>query len=303
MINKYKGESALILTTLIWGGTFAIIKTALHSISPMMFLTLRFTTAAILLLPFAYKKLKKMDSYAFKGGLILGFLYFAGFAAQTMGLKYTSATKSGFITGTFIIFTPFFQIIMEKKMPGKGNVMGIALVILGLLFLSSKGIHFFDMFNELGSNFNVGDVLTLICAFFYALYIVYMDIISKKVDYMPLVFMQVAFTAVGAILFGMVFQFTGVDQTSFIINKDVILAVLYTSLLATIITTTLQTKYQKYTTPSKAGIIFSLEPIFAAIVAYFLLSEKISNFGYIGCIFIFCGLLISELMDKNYVKE
>ena len=303
MINKYKGESALILTTLIWGGTFAIIKIALHSISPMMFLTLRFTTAAILLLPFVYKKLKKMDSYAFKGGLILGFLYFAGFAAQTMGLQYTSATKSGFITGTFIIFTPFFQIIMEKKMPGKGNVMGIALVILGLLFLSSKGIHFFDMFNELGSNFNVGDVLTLICAFFYALYIVYMDIISKKVDYMPLVFMQVAFTAVGAILFGMVFQFTGVDQISFIINKDVILAVLYTSLLATIITTTLQTKYQKYTTPSKAGIIFSLEPIFAAIVAYFLLSEKISNFGYIGCIFIFCGLLISELMDKNYVKE
>jgi drug/metabolite transporter (DMT)-like permease len=79
--------------------------------------------------------------------------------------------------------------------------------------------------------------------------------------------------------------------------------VLYTSLLATIITTTLQTKYQKYTTPSKAGIIFSLEPIFAAIVAYFLLSEKISNFGYIGCIFIFCGLLISEMMDKNNVKE
>src|ERR1035437_1319965 len=124
MINKYKGESALILTTLIWGGTFAIIKIALHSISPMMFLTLRFTTAAILLLPFVYKKLKKMDSYAFKGGLILGFLYFAGFAAQTMGLQYTSATKSGFITGTFIIFTPFFQIIMEKKMPGKGNVIG-----------------------------------------------------------------------------------------------------------------------------------------------------------------------------------
>jgi drug/metabolite transporter (DMT)-like permease len=303
MINKYKGESALIITTVIWGATFAIIKTALHSISPMMFLTLRFTTAAIILFPFVFKKLKKLNSYAVKGGLILGFLYFGGFAAQTIGLQYTSATKSGFITGTFIIFTPFFQIIMEKKMPGKGNVIGIALVILGLLFLFSKGTHYFDLFHEFGSNFNIGDVLTFICAFFYALYIVYLDIISKKVDFMPLVFMQVAFTAVGAILFGIVFQLSGVNQTSFIINKDVIIAVLYTSLLATIITTTLQTKYQKYTTPSKAGIIFSLEPIFAAIVAYFLLSEKISNFGYIGCIFIFCGLLISEMMDKNNVKE
>jgi len=303
MVTKYKGESALILTTVIWGGTFAIIKTALHSISPMMFLTLRFTTAAIILLPFVYTKLMKMNSYAVKGGLILGFLYFGGFAAQTIGLNYTSATKSGFITGTFIIFTPFFQILMEKKMPGKGNVIGIGLVILGLLFLFSRGTHFLDLFHELGSNFNIGDIFTFVCAFFYALYIVYLDIISKKVDYMPLVFMQVAFTAVSAILFGLVFQFTGVDQTSFIINKDVILAVVYTSLLATIITTILQTKYQKYTTPSKAGIIFSLEPIFAAIVAYFLLSEKISNFGYIGCIFIFCGLLISEVMDKNNGKE
>jgi drug/metabolite transporter (DMT)-like permease len=244
-----------------------------------------------------------MDSTAVKGGLILGFLYFAGFATQTVGLNYTSATKSGFITGTFIIFTPFFQILMEKKMPGRGNVIGIAVVVVGLLFLSTKGIHFFDIFQDLGSNFNIGDFLTLICAFFYSLYIVYLDIISKKVDYMPLVFMQVAFTAVGAILFVLIFQFAGVDQTSFIINKDVILAVLYTAILATVITTTLQTKFQKYTTPSKAGIIFSLEPIFAATVAYFLLSEKISNFGYIGCIFIFCGLLISELMDKNYVKE
>jgi drug/metabolite transporter (DMT)-like permease len=81
------------------------------------------------------------------------------------------------------------------------------------------------------------------------------------------------------------------------LNKDVIFAVIYTSLLATILTTTLQTKFQKYTTPAKAGIIFSFEPIFASVVAFFLLSEKISNFGFIGCIFIFCGLLISEVVD------
>jgi drug/metabolite transporter (DMT)-like permease len=83
----------------------------------------------------------------------------------------------------------------------------------------------------------------------------------------------------------------------------VIFAVIYTSLLATILTTTLQTKFQKYTTPAKAGIIFSLEPIFAFVVAFFLLSEKITNLGFIGCIFIFCGLLISEVMDKNNGKE
>jgi drug/metabolite transporter (DMT)-like permease len=123
MINKYKGESALIITTVIWGATFAIIKTALHSISPMMFLTLRFTTAAIILFPFVFKKLKKMNSYAVKGGLILGFLYFGGFAAQTIGLKYTSATKSGFITGTFIILLHSYRSLWKRKCREKGMLL------------------------------------------------------------------------------------------------------------------------------------------------------------------------------------
>lgn len=297
MLKKYTGESALLFTTLIWGGTFAIIKTALGSISPMMFLTLRFSLAAIIFLPFVFVRLKKLDVESIRGGLILGLLYFGGFATQTLGLNYTSATKSAFITGTFVIFTPIFQIIIEKKLPGKGNIIGIILVAGGLLFLSSRGTHFLDVIHQLGTNFNVGDYLTLLCAVFYSLYIVYLDIVSKKIDNLSLVFMQISVTAVGAITGAILFQVSGIEICRFIINKDVIIAVIYTSILATILTTTLQTKFQKYTTPSKAGIIFSFEPIFASVVAFFLLSEKISNFGLIGCIFIFCGLLISEIID------
>jgi drug/metabolite transporter (DMT)-like permease len=297
MLKKYTGESALLFTTVIWGGTFAIIKTALGSISPMMFLSFRFTIAAILFIPFVFGRLKRLDSSSIKGGLILGLLYFGGFAAQTLGLNYTSATKSAFITGTFVIFTPIFQIIIERRPPSKGNIMGIILVAGGLIFLSSRGTHLLDIIHELGTNFNTGDYLTLICAIFYSLYIVYLDIVSKKIDNLSLVFMQIAVTAIGAITGTIIFQASGIEISRFILNKDVIFAVIYTSLLATILTTTLQTKFQKYTTPTKAGIIFSFEPIFASLVAFFLLSEKISNFGFIGCIFIFCGLLISEIMN------
>lgn len=237
-----------------------------------------------------------------RGGIILGLLYFGGFATQTLGLNYTTATKSAFITGTFVIFTPIFQIIIEKKLPGKGNIIGIILVAAGLIFLSSRGVHLLDVIHEIGTNVNIGDYLTLGCAVFYSLYIVYLDIVSKKIDNLSLVFMQIAVTAVGAISGAIIFNATEIEISRFILNKDVIFAVIYTSLLATILTTTLQTKFQKYTTPSKAGIIFSFEPIFASLVAFFLLSEKISNFGFIGCIFIFCGLLISEVMDKNNGK-
>jgi len=297
MLKINKGEYALLFTTVIWGGTFAIIKSALGSISPMMFLSLRFSIAAIIFLPFVFGRLRKLDAESIKGGVILGFLYFGGFAAQTLGLNYTSATKSAFITGTFVIFTPIFQILIEKKLPGKGNIIGIILVAGGLLFLSSRGANFLDVIHELGTNFNVGDYLTLICAVFYSLYIVYLDIVSKKIDTLSLVFMQIAVTAVGAIAGAMIFEASGIEICRIILNKNVIFAVLYTSILATILTTTLQTKFQKYTPPAKAGIIFSFEPIFASIVAFFLISEKISNFGLIGCIFIFCGLLISEVMD------
>jgi drug/metabolite transporter (DMT)-like permease len=303
MLKLYKGESALLFTTVIWGGTFAIIKTALGSISPMMFLTFRFSLAAILFLPFVYGRLKRLDTISLRGGIILGLLYFGGFASQTLGLQYTSATKSAFITGTFVIFTPIFQILIEKKLPGRGNIIGILLVAAGLLFLSSRGTHFLDVIHELGTNFNIGDYLTLICAVFYSLYIVYLDIVSKKIDTLSLVFMQISVTAIGALAGAIIFESTGIEIARFILNKDVIFAVIYTSILATILTTSLQTKFQKYTTPSKAGIIFSFEPIFASIVAFFLLKEKISNFGLIGCIFIFSGLLISEVMDKNNVKE
>jgi drug/metabolite transporter (DMT)-like permease len=262
-----------------------------------MFLTFRFSIATIIFLPFVFGRLKKLDKESVRRGLILGFLYFGGFASQTLGLNYTSATKSAFITGTFVIFTPIFQIIIEKKLPTKGNIIGIFLVAGGLIFLSSRGAHFLDVIHELGTNFNIGDYLTLVCAIFYSLYIVYLDIVSKKIDTLSLVFMQIAVTAVGAIAGAMLFEASGIEAVKLIWNKDVIFAVIYTSILATILTTTLQTKFQKYTTPAKAGIIFSFEPIIASVVAFFLLSEKISNFGLVGCIFIFCGLLISEVMD------
>ena len=168
-MNKYKGEIALFTITIFWGVTFAIIKLALNDISPMLFTAIRFSFAALLLLPFLWKPLFNSNIDVIKAGLFLGLLYFIGFATQTIGLYYTTATKSGFITGTFVIFIPILQLILERKSPGKGNLIGIILVIIGLILLSSKGMTVLDIISELGSNFNIGDTLTLICAVFYAL--------------------------------------------------------------------------------------------------------------------------------------
>ena len=298
-MKKYSGEALLLLITVIWGGTFVIIKNALLDVSPMIFISMRFSAAAIILLPFTKKIFKGVNKELVYGGVLLGVMYFLGFSTQTIGLKYTTATKSGFITGTFVLFTPVFQYMFERKKPSRANLLGVVLVIVGLIMLSSKGTSMLDVFSEIGENFNIGDFFTLLCAMFFAMYLVYLDIISKKFDYILLVYLQIVVTGVCGILFAFVLGGFGLESIKIAFNTNVLFAILYTSLLATIITTTLQTKYQKVVTPTKAGIIFSFEPIFSAVIAFFALGEKISNFGFIGCILIFTGLIVTELLGNN----
>lgn len=305
---KKKGVLALLVTTLLWGGTFSLISNALHDTSALVFITVRFTLALVIFLPFVFKDLLKIKMFDLNAGIILGLIYFASFSFQTIGLKFTSATKSAFITGSFIVFTPFLQLIAEKKKLSLGNMIGICLVIVGLIILSSKGNSFFSIFNEIGNGFSVGDFLTLACAFLYALYIVYLDIISNKIsNYKILVLLQIAVTAVGGILGVFVLNYLGVETPKFDLSNRLIIAVVYTAIFATVITTFLQTKYQKRVSPAKASIIFSFEPIFATIFAVFIIrSESLTFASIVGGLFIFSGLLVSELLDKrklNYAEN
>ena len=299
-MKKYFGEGALLFNTLIWGGTFALIKSAFEDISPALFLALRFSIATLLLLPFIFKVLRNVNKQTIVAGSILGIFYFTGFAAQSVGLNLTTATKSGFITGTFVVFIPILQLIIEKRIPKWFNVLSVILVLLGLIMLSSRGENVFEFFSQLGSDFNFGDFFTLICALLFAFQVVYVDVFTKKYDYLPMVFIQLLITGLGGFLLAGIFSVTGIELIKFNFSNNIIFALLYTSVFASILATIIQLKFQKNVSPTKAGIIFSIEPIFAAIFAYFLLNEKISNFGLIGCVLIFAGLIISEVLSvKN----
>lgn len=298
-MKKYLPVGALLINTIIWGGTFAIIKNALEDASSMIFVAVRFSLASAILLPFVWKYLKNANKDAIISGFILGFLLFLGFASQTMGLKYTTATKSGFITGLFVIFTPILQTLIEKRKPTRGNIIGIFLVLAGLILLSGKGDSVVSVITELGSSFNRGDFLTLLCAFFFAMYIVYLDMVCRKYEYMLLVFLQIAVTAVLGYMAAFLFTNISVESIAFNLTDNLIYSFLYTAILATIVTTIIHTKYQRYVSPTQASIIFSLEPIFAAIIAFYALGETITVYGYFGCFIIFTGLLFSELVGKE----
>lgn len=301
--SKYFGEAMMLLVTLFWGATFVIVKESINDVSTMLFIALRFSIASLFLIPVFLKVRKAFTKEAFIAGSIIGLLLFGGFASQTVGLKFTTATKAGFFTGTAVVMVPLLQIIIEKRKPTPGAIIGVLFVLIGILLLSSDSNSIFSVFKEFKENFNIGDFLSLLCAFFYAFYIIYIDIYTKRYNFWLLVIMQMSVIAVLAFAASFVGSFSGIEKVKIEFTNYLLFGLFYTSIFATLITTTLQTKYQKLITPTKAGIIFSMEPIFAAVFAFFLLTEKITNLGYIGAALIFAGLIISELFDTLFNKN
>ncbi len=296
--KKYFGESALLIMTVIWGGTFVIVKESLNDVSPLLFIGVRFGIAALLISVYFLFKGIRIELSSLLPGIFLGLLLFFGFFLQTNGLRLTTASRSGFITGSLVVMVPLFQTIFEKRLPTKGAQLGTLLVFIGLLFLSSSGSSLNEFITDLGTNFNTGDWLTLGCAAFFALHVVFIDIISPKYKFLDLLLLQLASVALFSFIISGLFSITGIENMKFEITIDSASGILYTSLLATLVNYAIQTKYQKVVSPTKAGIIYSFEPIFAALFAFFLLSEKITNFGFIGSGLIFLGLIVAEAFDN-----
>lgn len=269
--------------TFIWGSTFVVVKIGLHDISPLFFVAIRFLAAALLLSLFFFRRIQTIEKSTFQKGVALGILLCLGIAAQTIGLQYTTASKSGFITGTLVIFTPLMQFIIERQFPKLGNLVGVVCVTIGLYLLT---------FPE-GSSFNFGDGLTLACAILFAIYIVYLDVITKEADIFQLTFLQIATTGVVSLVLATLFEHV---QITF--STTSVFSLMYLTVFATILTTYTQTRFQKDTTPTRTAVIFSLEPVFSAILAFMILHEMIGVIGIFGGAMIVLGLLISELSDQ-----
>jgi drug/metabolite transporter (DMT)-like permease len=280
---KARAELVLLGTTLIWGGTFAVTKFGLLDVSPFLLVAIRFTLASLIyLLLFSREVLASSRADLLRGAL-LGFFLFVGFATQTLGLSHTTASKSAFITSMMVVFVPLLQILIERRAPTVGNIIGVVIVCTGMWLLTSPE----------EAAFNVGDGLTLVCAIMFAFYIVYLDIASKKTAPVRLSFVQIAVSAVLSIVAIPLFE-----TAAFSFSMSLLGVILYLTLLATVLTTYTQTRYQKDTTPTRAVIIFTLEPVFASIIAAVFLSEHLGGVALFGAALIIAGVLVSQLSDS-----
>ncbi|MFV9511094.1 DMT family transporter [Tepidibacillus sp. LV47] len=279
----------LLSVALIWGTTFVVVQNAIAILPPYTFNGIRFSIASIFLLLYILMKNRKgvveLGKKGWSSGIILGIFLFGGYAFQTIGLTYTTAAKAGFITGLSVVLVPLFSIFLLKILPKWPTILGVSLATIGLYLMTMME----------GGHFAWGDTLVFLCAIFFALHIVFTGKFAPQYETLSLAWIQITTVA---LLNGIVmFLFDDFEQLSFhnFIQKDVLIALLITSLLATVFAYVAQTTFQSYTTPTRVAIIFAMEPVFAAITSYIVHDEVMNHWTIIGGLLIFIGMIMVEL--------
>jgi drug/metabolite transporter (DMT)-like permease len=266
-----------------WGTSFAIVKEALPLTTPANFLFVRFAMACLLLLPLAWARRETFSKELFwKGGLI-GIFLFTAFLTQTWGLAFTSASRSGFLTGLSVILVPILSILILRQMPGRLPLMGAVLAFGGLYLLTGA-----DRVQKLP--FNIGDALTLVCAFLWAGHIIALGHFSAGEDTFGLAFLQLLTAGLGSLLWA-----ASTGELNFHLPALVYGSAFYLAVACTVLAYLGQTWAQARISPTRTAIILSMEPVFAAFFAWFWIGEKMGTWGWIGAGFILAGILMAEV--------
>lgn len=282
--KQYLSDISLFFVAAVWGGGFVAVKDALNTMTPFVLMAYRFVLAASIVYLFFFKKIGKINKTDLKSGLVVGTILYLAFAAQTLGLQYTTASKQGFLTATYCVMVPILYWILYKKAPKKKAWIGSFLTIIGIAMVSINK----DM------SFNPGDALTLLCALFFAAHIISLEYYTKKVDVLKLTFLQLGVAAVLFVVSALLFE-----PIQLKLSSSEWTAIIYLAVFSTFACYTVQTTAQKFTTSSHASIIMSLESVFAALFGVLLLNELMTPLMLVGCALIFVAILIIEVEFKK----
>ncbi len=284
-MKKYTADMGLLLVVILWGLGFVFVKVGLNGgISPFYLLTIRFLGGFAILYIIFRKSFSRFTKEDVKAGVILGTLQFLGYTFQTYGALMTTAGKNAFFTAINVIIVPYIFWIIHRRRPD------IFAFSASLICLFGVGIMSIDRNFNL-TNLNNGDILTIICAFFFAGQISLTGYFSRKVEPMKLILMQML---VAGIFFGLNLfnpaEFRQIEP----LNGMALVSVVYLTVFSTAIPTVLQTYCQRATTSTRASILLATESLFAPIFAFFILSEVLSRRTFVGAALILLAVIVSE---------
>ncbi|MCL6565295.1 MAG: DMT family transporter [Acidobacteriia bacterium] len=294
MSQRLKADLALAFCSLIWGATFVVVKNALEDASVFVFLAVRFGLATLLMGAFYLSALRRLSWSAVWAGVQIGVFMFAGYAFQTVGLRFTTPTKAGFITGFGVVLVPVLLAVFWKRRIHRWAWVGALLALVGLYYLTLPGSASGSA-RVAGDGLNLGDVLVFFCAVLFALHIIFVGFYSPHHSVRALSFLQIATTFVLAIALLPVLTWTGWEPPRIAWTPNFIFAVLVTAVGATAIAFSIQVWAQRHTSPTHTAILFALEPVFAALTSFVVLGERLGGRGLLGAGLILAGILLAEL--------
>ena len=295
MERRPKADLSLMFCSLIWGVTFVVVKNSLEQSSVFLFLAVRFSIAVVIMAMLQAKIIGRLEPQEIFAGMRLAFFMFAGYGFQTAGLQYTTASNSGFVTGSSVVLVPLLLAVFWGRSLTRWIYVGAFAALIGLYLLTvpAEGLRYL----------NRGDVLTFVGAGFYAVHIILVGEYTQEHSVRALSLIQVAGCAV------MAWPLTGAaaaihwQPLRFSGSRELWIGIVVCAVFATAVAFTVQLWAQQYTSPGHAAILFALEPVFAVITSYVVLHERLTGRAMRGAGLVVTGIVLAELLGAPTAPE
>lgn len=285
-----KANSLLVIVTMFWGLSYTFMVLGLDSMGIYALVALRCAVGFVVAAAIFHKQMRATNIRSLSYSAIQGFLLFFVFAASLLGLQTTSAANAGFILSLTVVLVPLFTAVLERTLPSRAVTMAIVATLVGISVLTIQP----------GFTFQQGDIIIALAAIAYAVYLILNSAFAQKksVASIPYSVYQIGFASV----FGFICSFLFEETFTLPTTQNAWIAVLGLGLICTAFCFIGQTVAQQYTSATHTGLIFSLEPIFAAMFAAIFLAEPITAKLLIGGSFILIGNIIAQLEQFQQLR-
>jgi drug/metabolite transporter (DMT)-like permease len=284
--RNLKADLLLILCSLIWGASFVVVKAALMDASVFAFLAIRFAVATLSLAAFSFGDLRTLHVPSLRAGVVMGFCMFGGYAFQTAGIELTTPSKAAFVTGFSVVLVPVFLGLFARQRIAPAIWAGALAAVAGLYYLTVPSSGLGDL--------NRGDLLVLCGSVAFALHIIAIGRYARRHSPRVLNLLQVTATMLLICLTGSLLTAAGRESFRVAWTARLVAAVLLTGVLATAVAFSVQVWAQQHTSPSHAAIVFTLEPVFAALTSFAFFHERLGLRALAGAALILVGILFAE---------
>lgn len=294
MNREQKADMMLLLATAFWGISNSLTAICLNELQPLTLNAFRFVTGFAVLGLIFRRNLRHVSRKTIRYSILVGLSLVVVYAAATYGVMYTSVSNAGFIGAMTVLFTPLFEFILYRKKPGKKFSFSLLICLIGIALLTLS-----ETLKPA-----LGDIICLLVPTFYAVDLMLTEkaVADPEVDPLALGICDLAVVGIVMLVLSFLVETPALPQ-----SPQVWAAALFLGIFCSGICLVLQSVYQKDTTATRAGLIFTLEPVFSAVFAFFLLGERLGVKGYIGAALMLASLFVMELdipfLDKKEENE